>query len=422
MKDTNPKAFVFVLMPFNGEFDDIYELGIKAACEEAGAYCERVDKQIFVENILERVYNQISKADIIVAEMTGRNPNVFYETGYAHALNKTVILLTQDAEDIPFDLKHYPHIVYGGKITLLKSQLQARVRWCIDNPQKPLTKVDLNLTLFIDGVELKGEPEIIIEKDIKLLPDGGLTKGLSISLGIHNPSKKIADPQHFNIALVMHNSVEITPEYKELRSDPNSLPNGGILYNLQVRDSIFPDGWHNFIVPLRRHATDEPRKCSVRLFTELGSIDHPFTLAVKESDEHAELGISEQIDDGVVILGLVGKTTIGDGSVKFRRAIRKHLAMGVKRIVLNWAGVSYMDSSGVGEIWASLKASMKQQCILVHVSPTKFVEDLLETVKMLKVLTIYPTVEDAVKAIKAQSFQDYIKTMGTNVKKPEASV
>src|SRR4051794_14017841 len=116
MKDTNPKAFAFVMMPFSEEFDDIYELGIKAACQEAGAYCERVDKQMFDEDILDRVYNQISKADIIIAEMTGRNPNVFYETGYAHALNKRVILLTQEAEDIPFDLKHYPHIIYGGKI------------------------------------------------------------------------------------------------------------------------------------------------------------------------------------------------------------------------------------------------------------------------------------------------------------------
>ena len=45
--------------------------------------------------------------------MTGMNPNVFYEVGYAHALNKRVILLTETAEDIPFDLKHTPHVVYA---------------------------------------------------------------------------------------------------------------------------------------------------------------------------------------------------------------------------------------------------------------------------------------------------------------------
>lgn len=55
MTDTTaPKPFVFVLMPFDKKFEDIYQLGIKAACSEAGAFCERVDEQIFTESILDR--------------------------------------------------------------------------------------------------------------------------------------------------------------------------------------------------------------------------------------------------------------------------------------------------------------------------------------------------------------------------------
>jgi hypothetical protein len=68
--------------------------------------------------------------------MTGRNPKVFYETGYAHALNKKVILLTQNADEIPFDLKHYPHIVYSGRIVSLKDELQRRVQWYLDQPDQ----------------------------------------------------------------------------------------------------------------------------------------------------------------------------------------------------------------------------------------------------------------------------------------------
>lgn len=89
-------------MPFDGDFDDIYKLGIKQSCIDAGAYCERVDEQIFNESILDRIYNQISKANIVIADMTNRNPNVFYEVGYAHALGKTTILLTKNSDDIPF--------------------------------------------------------------------------------------------------------------------------------------------------------------------------------------------------------------------------------------------------------------------------------------------------------------------------------
>lgn len=82
-KSTKPKPFVFVLMPFDPSFDDIYKFGIKGAAEDAGAYTERIDDQIFREGILDRVFNQINKADVVVADMTGRNPNVFYEVSDA---------------------------------------------------------------------------------------------------------------------------------------------------------------------------------------------------------------------------------------------------------------------------------------------------------------------------------------------------
>src|ERR1043165_3254363 len=133
---TAPRPFVFVLMPFDSKFNDIYKFGIKGAAEDAGAYAERIDEQIFTEGILERVFNQINKADVVVADMTGRNPNVFYEVGYAHALGKTVLLLTQEADDIPFDLKHHQHTVYEGKIERLKNELTAKISWAIAESRK----------------------------------------------------------------------------------------------------------------------------------------------------------------------------------------------------------------------------------------------------------------------------------------------
>ncbi|MGW9067582.1 nucleoside 2-deoxyribosyltransferase [Achromobacter animicus] len=126
---TDIKPFVFVLMPFNKDFNDIYRLGIKQAAEEAGLRAERVDEQLYSESMLERIYQQISAADIVVADMTGQNPNVFYEVGYAHAKGKICILLTQNASDIPFDLKQHRHIVYEGSILTLKNQLGANLEW-----------------------------------------------------------------------------------------------------------------------------------------------------------------------------------------------------------------------------------------------------------------------------------------------------
>lgn len=129
---TRPKPFVFVLMPIRPEFDDIYKFGIKGAADDVGAYAERLDEQYFTGGMLERIFNQISKADVLVADMTGRNPNVFYEVGYSHALGKIVLLVTQTADDIPFDLKHHQHVVYAGHIDELKKQLVPKLKWAIE--------------------------------------------------------------------------------------------------------------------------------------------------------------------------------------------------------------------------------------------------------------------------------------------------
>jgi hypothetical protein len=152
---TAPKPFVLVLMPFKTEFYDIYKFGIKGAAEKAGAYAERLDEQIFDEIILERLYNQINKADVIVADMTERNANVFYEVGYAHALGKLVLLLTKNAEDIPFDLKHHQHIVYGGSIDKLQDQLLDRLIWAISESKKRASGYSSeNISLYLNGLEI----------------------------------------------------------------------------------------------------------------------------------------------------------------------------------------------------------------------------------------------------------------------------
>jgi hypothetical protein len=78
------KIFAFVLMPSDSAFDDIYKLGIKETASQLDIFAERVDEQIFQEGILDRIYRQIELADIIIADMSGQNPNVFYEVGYAH--------------------------------------------------------------------------------------------------------------------------------------------------------------------------------------------------------------------------------------------------------------------------------------------------------------------------------------------------
>ena len=148
------KTFVFALTPPDGAFDDAYELGIKGACEEVDAYCERVGPDTFDGTIGDRIHVLISKADIVVAEMSTQNPEVFYQAGYAHALGKPVVLVTQDGGDIPFNLNQYSHIVYGDSIADLKTELVKRFQWVIDDPERSLALAEFPLRFYFDGEPL----------------------------------------------------------------------------------------------------------------------------------------------------------------------------------------------------------------------------------------------------------------------------
>lgn len=109
----NPKAFV--LMPFEPEFNSIYEELIKPALEDAGYDVERADSFLDQRNILSDIVRGIARADLVVADLTTLNPNVLYELGICHGLRVPTVLLAQSMEDIPFDLRPYRIHTYSTR-------------------------------------------------------------------------------------------------------------------------------------------------------------------------------------------------------------------------------------------------------------------------------------------------------------------
>lgn len=200
-----PKPFAFVLMPFTTEFRDVYTLGIKSACEDAGYYCERLDEQIFDETMLERIYNQIAKADLIVADMSGRNPNVFYETGYAHALGKRVILLTRDSKDIPFDLKHYFHIVYESGITELKGRLRERAAYYLAHPEASARNPFEQFSIIVNGVSVTGTTESIDVEAPVFWPANDAGQHVRLDVALHLADNAILPELEVNLRLITSN-------------------------------------------------------------------------------------------------------------------------------------------------------------------------------------------------------------------------
>lgn len=111
----NKKAFI--LMPFAESLNDVYDFLIKGALIEAGYQVKRADDIKSQSNILEDIVKGILESDLIVADLTDSNANVYYELGVAHALQKKVVLITQDIEELPFDLKSYRVIGYSTHFT-----------------------------------------------------------------------------------------------------------------------------------------------------------------------------------------------------------------------------------------------------------------------------------------------------------------
>lgn len=105
----------FVLMPFARSFDAVYQT-VSEACASPHLLlaCNRADDFYNPGYIMEDILMGIAGADFIVADVTGKNPNVFYELGIAHSWKdaSSVVIITQSLDDVPFDLRHMRCIVY----------------------------------------------------------------------------------------------------------------------------------------------------------------------------------------------------------------------------------------------------------------------------------------------------------------------
>ncbi len=121
------KESVFVAMPFKKDFDDVYYFGIQGAAHENNLLCERIDQETFTGDILRQILKKIENAKIVIAEITGANPNVYLEIGYAWGHNKPTILLVKNTSDLQFDLQGQKCLTYE-RIIDLKSTLTNEIK------------------------------------------------------------------------------------------------------------------------------------------------------------------------------------------------------------------------------------------------------------------------------------------------------
>lgn len=108
---------VFVLTPFNEKYSSQYET-IKKVVNEFGFKCTRGDDSNLSNNILGHIVQEIQKSRMVIANISGRNPNVFYELGIAHALGKPVVIVSESLADIPFDVNSNRILAFDDELDL----------------------------------------------------------------------------------------------------------------------------------------------------------------------------------------------------------------------------------------------------------------------------------------------------------------
>lgn len=138
------KKTIFTMMPFHSEFNDVWN-EIKQTISSINYnenhpvefYCIRLDEVTYPRNIIDNMMELIRDADICIADVTGGNPNVMFEIGYAYALNKPVILLIQNSTVVPFDISTDRQIRYerNNLHATLSSNLRSYLLKIMDNIQ-----------------------------------------------------------------------------------------------------------------------------------------------------------------------------------------------------------------------------------------------------------------------------------------------
>jgi hypothetical protein len=122
-----PSRTCFVIMPFGYPSDRYYGNVFAPAVSAAGLEPIRADSLFRSTSIIGDIWRLTQEAAVLIADLSGKNPNVFYELGLAHAIGKPVILVSSSIEDIPFDLRSLRVLVYDKDNEAWGAELRERI-------------------------------------------------------------------------------------------------------------------------------------------------------------------------------------------------------------------------------------------------------------------------------------------------------
>ncbi len=181
----------FIIMPFGDWFDNYYETIYVPAIESAGLTPRRADDLYRPSAIVNDIWSLTKAARLILADLSAKTPNVFYELGLAHALAKPAILVAESMEDIPFDLRALRVIVYNKNESnwgdMLRNKIQTAITEVLAAPLNSVLPTFLRVKETTNPKTVtKAEKDLIVLKQEMDL----IKRELQLR---HNPRAKAID-------------------------------------------------------------------------------------------------------------------------------------------------------------------------------------------------------------------------------------
>jgi len=227
---------VFVAMPFNPKevFDAVYHEGIKKSFEmstlkDLGWTCLRADEKIDIPESICRICKNIQESRLIIADVTGKNSNVFLEIGLSFGLEKPIMFLTQNIDDLPFDVRTFHAILYSIRDL---EKLSNDIITYIGN-LKPYRR-------FIDTLFNERWRELSRDKDIPQEPF------MEILIGSTLEKRKWFEPNEENYRIASRTPPSLM--IQEIIRDLDHFEYANNRYHMSFR--IYYDGFFYYIAPL----------------------------------------------------------------------------------------------------------------------------------------------------------------------------
>lgn len=174
-RQTRRQETCFIIMPFGDWFDYYYETIYRPAIQSTGLIPRRADDLFRPSAIVNDIWALTQQAKIILADLTGKNANVFYELGLAHAVAKPAILVAESMDDIPFDLRSLRILVYdknepnwGG---ILRQRIETAINEVLATPLEAVLPTFLKIKESTSKRAITKEQKQLLsmKQDIELL-------------------------------------------------------------------------------------------------------------------------------------------------------------------------------------------------------------------------------------------------------------